>query len=102
MKSLKYIFEPRSVAVIGASPTVGKVGYAIFSNILQSGFQGSVYPVNPKYSNILSVRAYRNILDIPDPVDMAVICVSSESAVNAVKQCADKGIKGIDINNCRI
>ena len=95
MKSLKYIFEPKSVAVIGASTNIGKVGNAIFSNILQSNFQGAVYPVNPKYNNIMSVRAYKDVMSIPDAVDMAVICVSSKAVVNVIRQCAEKGVKGI-------
>lgn len=95
MKSLKYIFEPKSVAVIGASTKTGKVGNAIFSNILQSKFKGAVYPVNPKHTNIMSVKAYKDILSISDEVDMAVICVPSSSTINVVKQCAEKGIKGI-------
>ena len=52
MKTLKQVFEPKSIAVIGASSTIGTVGNAIISNILQSDFQGAVYPVNPKYGNI--------------------------------------------------
>src|ERR1035437_595343 len=85
-KPLKYIFEPRSVAVIGASAAIGKVGNAIFSNILQSNFQGVVYPVNPKYNNIMSVRAYKDVMSIPDAVDMAVICIPSKAVRNVKKE----------------
>ncbi len=95
MKSLKYIFEPKSVAVIGASATIDTVGNAIFSNILQSNFQGSVYPVNPKYNNIMSVRAYKDVNSIIDAIDLAVVCVPSKETVKVIKQCAEKGIKGI-------
>jgi len=92
---LKFIFEPKSVAVIGASTTIGKVGNAIFSNILQSAFQGAVYPVNPKHNNIMSVRAYKDVVSILDAVDLAVICVPSKAVVNVIRQCAEKGVKGI-------
>src|ERR1035437_3057809 len=95
MKSLKSVFEPKSIAVIGASATLDTVGNAIFSNILQSNFQGAVYPVNPKYNNVMSVKAYADVSSIPDVVDMAVICISAKAVVNAIKQCAEKGIKGI-------
>ena len=95
MKSLKSVFEPKSIAVIGASATIDTVGNAIFSNILQSNFQGAVYPVNPKYNNIMSVKAYADVSSIPDDVDMAVICISAKAVVNAIKQCAEKGVKGI-------
>src|ERR1035437_4400879 len=97
MKSLKYIFEPKSVAVIGASVTTGTVGNAIFSNILQSNFRGPVYPVNPKYDNVMSVRAYKDVVSIPDAIDLAVICVPKNAAENVVQQCAEKGVKGIVI-----
>jgi acetyl coenzyme A synthetase (ADP forming)-like protein len=95
MKNLKYIFEPKSVAVIGASTSVGKVGNAIFSNILQSDFQGAVFPVNPKHDNIMSVKAYKDVISIPDTVDMAVVCVPSEAAINVIRQCAEKRVKAI-------
>jgi acetyl coenzyme A synthetase (ADP forming)-like protein len=95
MKNLKYIFEPTSVAVIGASVQPGTVGNAIFSNILLSNFQGAVYPVNPKYNQIMSVKAYKNVLAIPDTVEMAVICVPSSVVIQVLKQCAEKGVKGI-------
>jgi len=95
MKSLKYIFEPRSVAVIGASATKDSVGNAIFSNILQSNFQGAVYPVNPKYTNIMSVKAYKDVNSIPDTLDLAVICVPKNAVVSVIEQCAEKGVKGI-------
>jgi acetate---CoA ligase (ADP-forming) len=95
MKNLKYIFEPKSVAVIGASKTTGTVGNGILSNLLESNFQGAVYPVNPKYDNIMSVRAYKDVLSIPESIDLAIICIPSKVVVDVVKQCAKKGIKGI-------
>jgi len=95
MKNLKFIFEPKSVAIIGASKTEGTVGYGILSNILESNFQGAVFPVNPKYDNIMSTRAYKDVLSIPENIDLAVICIPSNGVVNAVKQCAEKGVKGI-------
>jgi len=95
MKNLKSVFEPKSVAVIGASKTKGTVGNGILTNILESNFQGAVYPVNPKYDNIMSVKAYKDVLSIPEKVDLAVICIPAKAVVDVVKQCAEKGIKGI-------
>src|ERR1017187_9535126 len=95
MKSLKSIFEPQSAAVVGASATVGTVGNAIFSNILQSSFQGVVYPVNPKYGNIMSVKAYPDVLSIPGEIDLVIVCVSKNLVEDVIKQCAEKGVKGI-------
>ena len=97
MRSLNYIFEPKSVAVIGASATIGTVGNAIFSNILQSSFRGAVHPVNPRYDNIMSVKAYKNIMSIPGAIDLAIVCVPKDAVENIIKQCAEKGVKGIVI-----
>jgi acetyl coenzyme A synthetase (ADP forming)-like protein len=95
MNSLNYIFEPRSIAVIGASATEGTVGNAILSNILQSFYQGIVYPVNPKYTHVFSVKAYADVLAIPDRIDLAVICVPKQLVEGVIAQCAEKGIKGV-------
>jgi acyl-CoA synthetase (NDP forming) len=86
MKSLKCIFEPKSIAVIGASATAGTVGNAIFSNMLQSSFKGPVYPVNPRYNNIMSVKAYKNILSVPGAVDLAIVCVPRNVVENIIKE----------------
>ena len=97
MKSLKSIFEPKSIAVIGASKTAGTVGNSLFSNILQSDFQGVVYPVNPKYDHIMSERVYKDVIVIPDTIDLAIVCVPPKVVLDVVKQCAEKAVKGIVI-----
>ena len=65
MKDLTKMFKPDSVAVIGASNTPGKVGYIIVDNLINDGFEGEIYPVNPKGGEILGKTAYPNILDVP-------------------------------------
>lgn len=97
MNSLDAIFSPQSVAVIGASGIPGKVGHDIFENILRGGYTGTLYPVNPKAKSILSVRAYPTILDIPDPVDLAMIILPPKAALPAVEDAIKKGVKGIVI-----
>src|SRR5256885_12854459 len=77
-RDLSSIFAPRSVAVIGASRDPGKVGYAIFRNVLED-FQGVVYPVNPHAQAIRGVRAYPSGQEIPDPLDLAIIIVPPAS-----------------------
>ena len=69
---LKAIFAPRSVAVIGASAKQHSLGRAVFANLLFAGYNGCVYPVNSKAKNVLGVRAYPNVMDVPDDVDLAV------------------------------
>jgi acetyl coenzyme A synthetase (ADP forming)-like protein len=83
---------PRSVAVIGAAKRQDKIGHIIFKCILQSGFSGTAYPVNPKADSVLSVKAYPSILDIPGDVDLAVIAVPAELVPVIAGQCGQKGV----------
>jgi acetyl coenzyme A synthetase (ADP forming)-like protein len=93
--SILPILYPRSIAVIGASRARGSIGARLFSNLVGSGFTGAVYPVNPKAGVVHSVRAYPSILDIPDPVDLAFIVVPAAFALDAVRECAEKRVKGL-------
>jgi acetyltransferase len=97
MHGLDAIFSPDSVAVIGASTTPGKVGHDIFSNILKSGFKGTLYPVNPGAGSVLSVKAYPTIMDIPDAVDLAIVILPPQLALPAVEEAVRKGVKGVVI-----
>jgi acetyl coenzyme A synthetase (ADP forming)-like protein len=92
---LDAIFSPRSVAVVGASTTPGKVGHDIFANILKGGYQGTLYPVNPSARSVASVRAYPTITDIPDDLDLAMLILPPPLAVRAVEEAIAKGVKGI-------
>ncbi len=91
---LQSIFYPQSVAVIGASTRPESVGRAVFGNILHYEYTGVVYPVNSKARSIMGVRAYPSVLDIPDPVDLAVIIVPSAAVGQVLRDCGRKGIKG--------
>ena len=97
MQNLDAIFSPESVAVVGASTKPGKTGHDIFANILNGGYKGILYPVNPNAKSILSVKAYPNILGISDDVDLAIIILAPVSALKAVKEAIEKGVKGIVI-----
>ncbi|MBS0012532.1 MAG: acetate--CoA ligase family protein [Desulfobacterales bacterium] len=97
MERLDAIFSPKSVAVLGASSTPGKVGHDIFANILRGEYTGTLYPVNPKARSILCVRCYESITEIPDPVDMAMIILPPKLALQAVRDCVEKGVRGIVI-----
>ncbi len=97
METLDAIFSPKSVAVIGASTTPGKVGHDIFANILRGGFQGVLYPVNPGAKSILSVKAYPSIKEIPDPVDLAMVILPPKLALTAIEDSVEKGVKGVVI-----
>ncbi len=97
MNSLDAIFSPESVAIIGASNNPGKVGHDIFANILQGGFQGTLYPVNPKAKSILSVKTYPTINAISDKVDLSIIILPPQACLTAVEESIAKGVKGIVI-----
>jgi len=97
MKDLDAIFSPKSMAVVGASATPGKVGHDIFVNILKGGYQGVLYPVNPSANAISSVKAYPTISDIPDSLDLAMIIVPPKASIQAVKDAIAKGVKGLVI-----
>ncbi len=89
---LENLFNPKSVAIIGASQTPGKVGYALLENMKSFGFKGPIYPVNPKAKEILGLKCYPDIKSLPDGVDMAVIIIPSKLVPEAVEECGKKGI----------
>ncbi len=91
--TLETLFRPRSIAVIGASRDATTVSGAVFKNLLTHGFDGPVYPVNPKSPVVQSVAAYPSITAIPGEVDLAVIVVPSRMVVAAAEECGKKGVK---------
>ena len=93
--TIKTIMEPKSIAVIGATDRVGSVGRAVVTNIIEGGFSGVLYPVNPRARSVVSNRAFPSIKDIPDDVDMAVVIVPAPMVVDVVQQAADKGVSGV-------
>ncbi|MFQ6128259.1 MAG: acetate--CoA ligase family protein [Thermoplasmata archaeon] len=88
------VFNPRSIAVVGASRNPAKVGAQILHKLITYGFQGTIYPVNKRARDVHSIRAYSSVLDIPDDVDLAVIVVPSEYVIDVMEECAEKGIRG--------
>ena len=93
--SMKFFFEPKSIAVVGAGRRRGTIGAEVFHNLVQAGFQGVVYPVNEHARVVASVRAYSRIVDIPDEVDLAIIIVPAKEVESIVDDCIIKGVRGI-------
>jgi acetyl coenzyme A synthetase (ADP forming)-like protein len=91
---LKAFFEPGSVAVIGASANLTKLGYAVLKNLVEGGYlqRGIVYPINPTAKEILGCRVYPSVLDVPEPIDLAVIIVPHPHVSSALRACGQKGI----------
>jgi len=92
---LEAFFDPRGVAVVGASAVPGKMGYILMDNIIRGGYKGKIFPVNPKGGEILGHQAYPVITDIPDPVDLAVIVIPAAYIPDVVDQCGEKGVKAL-------
>ena len=93
--SLRPFFEPRSVAVLGASPRRGTIGGELFRNILAGEFRGAAYPVNRSGEPVAGVRGYQSIEGIPDPVDLAVVCVPAEAVLEAARSALAKGVRAL-------
>ncbi len=91
-RDLKPLFHPRSVAVIGAAREPEKVGHQILANLIDSGFRGEIYPVNPKADSILGLTCYQSIKDVQEPVDLAVLSVPSGRILDVAQDCADLGV----------
>ncbi|NMD27686.1 MAG: CoA-binding protein [Chloroflexi bacterium] len=91
------LLKPRSIAIIGASATPGKIGNTVIRNLIESEYKGGVYPVNPTAVEILGFKCYPAVTDIPYVVDAAVITVPAKFVLEATKQCGEKGVKGLNI-----
>jgi acyl-CoA synthetase (NDP forming) len=93
LPDIKYLFEPRGVAIIGASRDKNKIGYKFVENIAASGYKGKIYPVNPEGGEILGYMVYKNVAEIDDVIDMVCFVIPAKFILDSVKACADKGAK---------
>ncbi len=91
--NIKALFNPRSIAVIGASRKPGKIGHDLLKNIIEYGYKGRIYPINPHADEILGLKAYPSIKDVPDDVDVAIIVVPAERVLDVARECGEKGVK---------
>lgn len=98
-QDLHDLFYPKSIAVIGASGTRGKLGWNVFTNLVCHNFEGKLYPINPKAEEIHGIKAYPKVSDVPEPVDVAIILVSASVTPDVVKECCDCGIKYIVVES---
>src|SRR5256885_2236569 len=95
MGDLDALLRPRSVAVIGASRRRDSIGGAILRNLIDQGFQGPVYPVNPNASFVQSIPAYPGIASVPGDVDLAIIVIPAEQVLEAAQACGEKGVQAL-------
>jgi acetyl coenzyme A synthetase (ADP forming)-like protein len=96
-QDIKYLFEPQTLAVIGATGDTQKIGYKVLNNILAGGYRGKVFPINPHGGEILGLQVSRSIEEVNDPVDVASIVIPAKNVYEAVKSCARKRVKYLTI-----
>jgi len=94
VSQLDGILRPKSVAVIGASTSPDKLGHEILKNILDGGYQGAVYPINPKADTILDLPCHTNVKELQEPPDLAVLIIPARFVPQAIQDCGEKGVKG--------
>jgi len=94
---LNVFFQPRNVAVIGATEEPTGVGRSIVTNLKQTSFGGTVYPVNPKRSDVLGLPCYPSVREIPEQIDLAVIATPARTVPAIVRECVAAGVEGVII-----
>jgi len=90
-KGIDYLFNPKSVAVIGASDSFGKWGFNIINRLLLKTGDIKIYPINPKSKEIFGIKAYNTVLDVPGEIDLAIIVIPPPLVIPAMKDCVKKG-----------
>lgn len=97
LTSLDCLFRPHRIAVVGAGSKASNLGHVVVRNLLEGNFPGVVYPINSHHESIGGVAAYPSVLETPEIADLAVICVPADSVAEVVRQCAERGTKGLVI-----
>ena len=95
MTDLTKMFNPDSVAIVGASNSAGKVGYIIVNNMINDGFEGNIYPINPKDDEIQGLKAYKNVSDLPEVPDLVIVSIPSVLVNPVVEECGEFGVKNM-------
>ncbi len=97
MNPLDPIFKPKSIAIVGASRDPKAIGHQCVKNLIESGYKGKIYPINPKADEVAGLKCYHSILDIEDEVDLALIVVPAKYVPAVAEDCGKKGVKGLVI-----
>ena len=94
-KDISFFFTPKSIAVIGASDTQGKVGNTVLNNIISSGYTGKIYPINPRAEEVCKIQCYKSVLDVKDEIDIAIFVIPGKFVNKAAEECGKKKVKGL-------
>jgi len=92
--SMNRIMKPKAVAVVGASNEAGKIGNSVMKNLINGGYKGEIYPINPKDAEVMGIKAYKSVKDVPGEIDTAVFAVPAKFVASALKECGEKKIAG--------
>ena len=92
---LKYVFSPKSIAIIGASDNPAKLGNVILKNLVDSAYMGKIYPINPKYDELLGLKCYPEIQNVKQKVDLAIFAIPAHLIPKIADDCGKKDVKGI-------
>ncbi|MEM1921726.1 MAG: CoA-binding protein [Desulfurococcaceae archaeon] len=93
---IEAFFNPKSVAIIGATPKEGKVGRVLIENFIKR-FKGKIYPVNPSYDEIMGLKCYKSVKDIQDEIDLAVIAIPAPIIPSVLRELGEKNVKNVII-----
>lgn len=94
VKSMNRIMQPKAVAVIGASDEAGKIGNSVMKNLINGGYHGQIIPIHPKAAEIMGLKAYKSVKDVPGEIDTAVFAIPAKLVAGALTECGEKGIAG--------
>lgn len=94
-EALNKLLTPKSVAVVGASATPGKIGWSVMKNLIDGGYEGAIYPINPSTDEILGIKAYPSVKDVPGSIDAAIITIPSKFVDDVTDELGAKGVKGM-------
>lgn len=89
------LLRPKGIAIVGASATPGKIGHTVVKNLIDGGYQDGIYPINPTADEIVGLKVYKSVLDVPEQIDAAVITIPAKFVLDAIKECGEKGVKGL-------
>jgi acyl-CoA synthetase (NDP forming) len=94
VRDMNRIMKPKAVAVIGASSEAGKIGNSVMKNLINGGYKGQIYPINPSADEIMGLKAYKSVKDVPGDIDVAVFAIPAKFVAGAIAECGEKKIPG--------
>jgi len=94
VRDMNRIMKPKAVAVIGASAEAGKIGNSVMKNLINGGYKGQIYPINPSAGEIMGLQAYKSVKDVPGDIDVAVFAIPAKFVAAAIAECGEKKIPG--------